>query len=798
MKTQARKKARRDLAVVALLVLGSLGLAMVQLQVFAYPSGYTGASVTGCECHGSNPSSGVTVTITGQPTEYTPATKYMLTVKVTGGPSPGGTNQGGFDLATSGGVLSVPSGSNLVQIIGGEATNTKSGNDVRQWDVDWTAPAQGSGTVRIDVAGMSVNGDGADSGDQWNRATYSVPEKNLADTVPPAITITAPTEGQQFPQGTAQVQASGTASDDVGIASVEVSTDGNNWQLATGTTGWTATVTVAPGNNTIHARAKDAANNMGAAIVHIKVLVPAPDTQLPNIIITAPTEGKIFPIGTDQVDITGTASDNVAVTLVEVSDDGVSWAPATGTTSWSAKLAVSSGNSTLQARARDAAANIRATQVNITVNVSSVDSVPPQVHITMPTAAQLLPANTTLFTVQGTASDDVALQQVDVSTDGTTWSMATGTAAWGAQIHVSTGPNTVHARAKDTSGNSALASVEFSVAPPPDTTKPSLTIASPAEGTAFPFGTKSVDVRGTASDEKGVKEVRFSANGTVFRKASGNTSWSFTLDVVPGNNHVTIEAEDFSNNINTGTLNLTVLEDTYAPLLLISSHSNGATLLPGTKSIVLAGMASDNGTVQKVEVSTDNTTWLPAKGTTSWNATMKLSSGTNTLYVKATDAKGNTAYAKVEVVVPVTKQNLWPLHVVILVIAVTVALGIWVMGWRIRRDKTKRTPKQRALRRKLHILIGPVFTTILIVGFVQALINRYIIRGIVMTSIHGYLSVIAVILYTMGGVLGVYMAMRRPTDALRKAHLILVTGGTLDIIITVVLGIQMMLQLRLL
>jgi hypothetical protein len=150
------------------------------------------------------------------------------------------------------------------------------------------------------------------------------------------------------------------------------------------------------------------------------------------------------------------------------------------------------------------------------------------------------------------------------------------------------------------------------------------------------------------------------------------------------------------------------------------------------------------------------------------------------------------------VVVPVTKQNLWPLHVVILVIAVTVALGIWVMGWRIRRDKTKRTPKQRALRRKLHILIGPVFTTILIVGFVQALINRYIIRGIVMTSIHGYLSVIAVILYTMGGVLGVYMAMRRPTDALRKAHLILVTGGTLDIIITVVLGIQMMLQLRLL
>jgi len=92
MKTRARKKVRRDLAVVAFLVLGSLGLAMVQLQVFAYPSGSTGDTVTGCDCHGSSPSSGVTVTVTGQPTEYTPATKYLLTVKVAGGPSPGGAN----------------------------------------------------------------------------------------------------------------------------------------------------------------------------------------------------------------------------------------------------------------------------------------------------------------------------------------------------------------------------------------------------------------------------------------------------------------------------------------------------------------------------------------------------------------------------------------------------------------------------------------------------------------------------------------------------------------------------------
>jgi hypothetical protein len=798
MNSRAKKMLPRKMAVVALMVLGSLGLAAIQFQVNANQSGYTGGSTSGCGCHGHNPSSGVNVSITGLPTEYTPATTYPLTVKVTGGPSPGGVSQGGFDLAASSGVLAVPQGSSSVQILSGEATHTTAGNKQRQWNVDWTTPAQGTGTVKFNVVGLSANGDGAKTGDPWNTANYSVTEKNLVDIVRPTIAISAPTEGQQFPQGTVQVQASGTASDNVGVTSVEVSTDGANWQPATGTTSWTSTVTVATGSNTIQARAKDAANNIGTAKVNLTVKAPPADTQRPNITITAPAEGRTFPVGTAQMNISGTASDNVGVTLVEVSIDGIVWASASGTGAWSAKLAVQSGKNTLHARARDAAANIRESQVNITVNVSAGDSVPPEVHITAPTVGQVLPANTTLFDVQGSASDNVAVQKVEASTDGTTWAPAAGTTAWSAQVQVKTGSNTVHARATDTSGNTYMEMVTFSVAVPPDTTRPALTIDGPAEGTSFPFATKSIEVQGKAQDDKGVKEVRFSVNGTAFQKASGNTNWSFMLSVTPGSYHISVEAEDLSKNVNSRKVNFTVQQDTTTPLLLISSHSNGATLPAGTKTITLAGMASDNGTVQNVEVSSDNSTWVPATGTTAWSAAMKVSPGKNTLYVRATDASGNVAYAKVDINVLVAKQNLWLIHVVLLVLALIVALTLWAMGWRIRRDKTKRSPQQKARRRKLHILVGPMFSTILISGFLGGLINRYLIRGVVLTSPHGYLSLISVVFYLLGSITGTYMALKRPTDALRRAHVIFETGGTVFIILAIVEGIRLTLQLKLL
>ena len=793
-----KRRRTRDLAFLVLVLVFSLGLGVLQVGVDAHRSGYTGSSTTGCSCHSSSASSSVTVTVTGQPAEYTPLTVYALTVKVQGGPSPGGVSQGGFDLGATAGFFTVPSGATDVQIADSEATHTSSGADQRQWTVDWTAPMQGTGSVTFNVVGLSTNGDGSTSGDLWNKASYTIAEKVNVDTVPPRISISSPTEGQQFPVGTTQVQVSGTASDNIGVTSVEISKDGINWQPGTGTTSWTATMTVGTGATALQARAKDAANNLGTAKVNITVKSPPTDTQPPTITISQPTEAASFPTGTVQVNISGTASDNVGVTLVEVSSDGTNWVAATGTSSWSAKLSVQTGSNTLRARAKDAATNLKVSTVNITVQSNSQDTVPPVVTITDPTAGQTLASGTTVYTAKGTATDNVGVQKVELSTDGATWSTATGTTAWTASIDVKIGPNTLRARATDTSGNTALTSVTFSVAKPLDKTPPVLTIDAPKHDAIFPYGTTLVLLQGSVTDNLGVKDVLVSANGTSFKMASGNSTWSYTLSVSPGIYTITVRAEDFSGNYDTHTINFTVLQDTTIPILVITSHSNGATEQPSTRKITLAGQAIDNSTIKSVDVSKNNKTWVEATGTSSWSIQLSVSPGKNTFYVKATDGAGNTAYTKVEINVLVPKQNLWPIHVILLSVAFAVCLIIFVMGWRIRRDKSGTPPAKRGLRRKLHIYIGPVFTGMMVLGLIDGFWNRFTVRGVIFTTVHGYLATGCTVFFIIGGIIGSYMARKRPTDILRRIHLIANLLGTILLLLTVIYGILMVLQLRLL
>ncbi len=156
----------------ALLSLGALAPAT------SLPSGISGESEQGCTCHSSTPTASVSAQLSGIPTAYTPGTTYNLTIAISGGPTAGGTNAGGFDLSATGGTLQVPAGATDVQIKSGEATHTTAGNDNRTWKVQWVAPAKGSVTLHLAV--NAVNGDGSpSSADQWN--TASVTTKPVGD-----------------------------------------------------------------------------------------------------------------------------------------------------------------------------------------------------------------------------------------------------------------------------------------------------------------------------------------------------------------------------------------------------------------------------------------------------------------------------------------------------------------------------------------------------------------------------------------------------------------------------------------
>jgi hypothetical protein len=668
------------------LMIIALILCIGLIEVAARPNGITNVSTSGCTCHNPTPAAEVTVTLTGYPTEYDPDTKYTLTITITGGPAPTGVNQGGFNLKVSAGTLAVPTGANDIQIIGGEATHTSAGNDQRSWDIEWTAPGEGTGDVTFTFAGNSVNGDGTNSGDKWNKGSSTIPEKVPDDTAKPTIQITSPVEDQSFPPETTSILVSGTAADNVQVSRVEVSTDGSTWKAATGTTDWSATVDVQVGANVIYARAKDSSDNIGNDMVNITVLSPPMDDKKPSITITEPVEDQTFPEGTLFVEMKGTASDNVAVVLVEVSNDNTIWTPAVGLTSWNATMIVQTGPNTFYARATDEAANSKTVMVNITVKASTVDTEPPNIQITKPIENEEFPAGTTTVEIEGTASDNEVIEKVEVSTDKVNWNTANGKANWNSTVEVTIGINTIYARAFDSAGNSVIDSVNFSLKEPVDTIPPNVVIISPTEEESFPFGTEEVEVEGTANDDGTVNVVKVSLDGINYETAIGENEWTYTISVEPGEYEIIVMAEDLNGNTAKRYVNFSVLADTSLPTLKIESHPSGIKVPAGTKNILLTGSASDNDELVSVEVSTDNSSWTLVEGTTSWSVDVELSTGKNIIYFRATDASENSILKQIEINVPEEQsEDDSGVYVIILVIVIIIILVIFGFLYKARK-----------------------------------------------------------------------------------------------------------------
>src|SRR6058998_1119695 len=88
---------------------------------------------------------------------------------------------------------------------------------------------------------------------------FFTPTPPSSDTVPPAITINSPANRSSV---LSPLGVTGTAFDNIAIRTVELRADGGPWaKIATGTTSWTVSLTLATGNHTLEARAMDFAGN---------------------------------------------------------------------------------------------------------------------------------------------------------------------------------------------------------------------------------------------------------------------------------------------------------------------------------------------------------------------------------------------------------------------------------------------------------------------------------------------------------------------------------------------------------
>lgn len=184
---------------------------------------------------------------------------------------------------------------------------------------------------------------------------------------------------------------------------------------------------------------------------------PRKDGTAPLVTITSPSNGSVV---SGTVTIQVAASDNIGVSSVSVSVDGVSMGTRTAAPysfSWSA----SSGNHTIVATAKDGAGNTGQHSISVSDNTVAADVTAPTVSITSPANGSAVSGT---VTVALAASDNVGIASVSLSVDGVlvgTLNSSPYNFSWNSS-NVADGNHTLTAKALDAAGNSSTHSIMVS------------------------------------------------------------------------------------------------------------------------------------------------------------------------------------------------------------------------------------------------------------------------------------------------------------------------------------------------
>ncbi len=262
---------------------------------------------------------------------------------------------------------------------------------------NWDTTTVANGTHTLTAKGYDAAG---------NSATSSAVSVNVQnDIVAPTASITSPTNGQVV-SATVTVQVS--ASDNVGVAKVELYADGGLVGTKTAapyTFSWN-TDPLTEASHTLQAKAYDAANNVGTSST-VSVTVKH-DVTPPAASITSPANGATL---TGTVTVSANATDDKGVVRVEFYKGATLIGTATTapySVQWNTSVEVP-GAYTLTAKAFDTGGN---STTSAAVNVTVRDSVAPTVSITSPANNSTVAKKTTV-TISATATDNVGVTKVE-------------------------------------------------------------------------------------------------------------------------------------------------------------------------------------------------------------------------------------------------------------------------------------------------------------------------------------------------------------------------------------------------
>ncbi|HOK77247.1 MAG TPA: hypothetical protein PLW35_05935 [Verrucomicrobiota bacterium] len=313
-------------------------------------------------------------------------------------------------------------------------------------------------------------------------------------------------------------------------------------------------------------------------------VLDAADTTGPAVSVTSHSDGQT--VTTSAIMLRGTASDsgrgNSGIRYVTVNGLRANNDTAVGSSTayWSRSVTLIPGANTITVVACDNSQNTNTAVVRLTIQYSIPDTAGPVVSIISHTNDQTVATST--ITLLGTATDagrgNNGIRSVTVNGEraANDTAVGSGTANWSKTLTLNPGSNTLTVNALDNSVNLNATTIGLTINyAPPDTTGPSISVTSHADGQLV--DSDEIVLAGSACDlsrgDNGVRSVEVNgerANNDVTTGA-GTVFWSKSVNLVPGANTITVTARDNSAARNVTTTNLVIY---YAPATLVAGTAD--------------------------------------------------------------------------------------------------------------------------------------------------------------------------------------------------------------------------------
>ncbi len=511
----------------------------------------------------------------------------------------------------------------------------------------------------------------------------------FVDTQAPVLTVTAPLEGEGV--STTSYTIRGTVDDGAGrgVQSLQYSLDSTDgvdgtWIDIPRAAAWSVPgvdfSAGGQGAKSFRVRASDGTN--AATVVPVSFSY---DTESPVLSVTGIT-GTAQVIRSASYSLVLSANDTNALKSVVIgaTRDGVSqgnrysWtAPDTSTTTHGYTY-----TETIADSSKDGlwVYTITVTdQANRTVSTTRtvlIDTINPAAPVFTSSQAGYV---TTSLSVAGTAVDGGSgVQTVYYRLNGNAGDPETGTLTgtdnWFGTIPVpdtlAQGAYTVYVWTVDRAGNESAEANQSFVK---DTENPAIAVAAGYTGTVYRSAAFNLQVTVTDTRLLGASPLSVTLSapgaasvGTITTTTNTDQTKVFTVPIVLGSDGmytITLNAVDASGRSATTDTRTVIVDRTDPAVSLVTVNGgNSATFTnwKGTAALTLAGTATDAGSgVALVEYSLDNSNWNALSGTTSWTGSIPVVNGTNTLYVRATDAAGRVgSLAPVSIPVDLTAPEL--------------------------------------------------------------------------------------------------------------------------------------------